>query len=211
MIVPLADEWYRTTDWSPAGQEEFERRLSRARDYNRSQYLKIKGIHLHEAGLVDAARSLWQRLLDATEGLQDIHRAGALEDLGDSYRDEDPDRAEAYYRQLLAEFPTLNATTHTVEIALAELLIKKREYDEALTHLNSFLERNIAQFPNVLFRWHLALIDIATAHQEKETVQRAARVALELSERGPVFSRHKTVGIVHTDAKTLRRLRKLAR
>lgn len=207
----MADEWYRTTDWSPAGQEEFERRLARARDYNRSQYLRIKGVHLREAGIVDGARSLWERLLAASEGTADIERPGALEHLGDSYRDENPARAEAYYRQLLAEFPTLNSTSHTVEIALAELLIKKREYDEALDLLNSFLERNVSQFPNVMFRWHLALIDIATAYKEKETIQRAARVALELSERGPVFSRHKTVGIVHADAKTMGRLRKLAR
>lgn len=210
-MIWLADEWYRTTDWSPEGQAEFERRLARARSYNRSQYLRIKGVHLHEAGIVDGARSLWERVLTATDEYVDVQRPGALEHLGDSYRDEDPERAETYYRRLLAEYPTLSGTTATVEIALAELMIKKREYDEALALLNNFLERDVSQFPNVLFRWHLALIEIASAKGDKETVKRAARTALDLSERGPVFPRHKTVGIVRTDKKTIRRLRKLAR
>jgi tetratricopeptide (TPR) repeat protein len=207
----LADEWYRTPDWSPAGQAEFERRLARARNYNRSQYLRIKGIHLREAGNVDGARTLWECVLTSTDEFVDVQRPSALEHLGDSYCDEDPDRAEEFYRRLLAEYPTLNATTHTVEIALAELLIKMRRYDEALELLNSFLERKTAQFPNILFRWHLALIDIASAMREKETVQRAARVALELADRGPVFPRHKDVGIVHADKAILRRLKRLAK
>jgi hypothetical protein len=42
-------------------------------------------------------------------------------------------------------------------------------------------------------------------------VQRAAKTALDLASRGPVFPRHKDVGVVDADAKTLRRLRKLAK
>jgi hypothetical protein len=47
--------------------------------------------------------------------------------------------------------------------------------------------------------------------REKETVQRAARVALELADRDPVFPRHKDVGIVHADKAILRRLKRLAK
>ena len=83
--------------------------------------------------------------------------------------------------------------------------------EKALDLLNSFLERGTSQFPSVLFRWHLALIRIARATGERETVQRAARTALDLAGRGPVFPRHKTVGVVRADAKTLKRLRKLAK
>lgn len=90
-------------------------------------------------------------------------------------------------------------------------MINKREHDEALALLNNFLERDVSQFPNVLFRWHLALIEIASAKGDQATVERAARTALDLSERGPVFSRHKRIGIVRTDKETIRRLRKLAR
>ena len=72
----------------------------------------------------------------------------------------------------------------------------------ALALLNSFLERGTSQFPSVLFRWHLALIRIAQATGEKETVQCAAKTALP---------RHKTVGVVHAGARTLKYLRKLAK
>ncbi len=88
---------------------------------------------------------------------------------------------------------------------------RRADTDEALKLLNSFLERGTSQFPNVLFRWHLVLIDVAQATGEKQTVQLAARTALDLASRGPVFPRHKDVGVVDADAKTLRRLRKLAK
>jgi hypothetical protein len=122
--------------------------------------------------------------------------------------------AEHYYRKLLAEYPTLNGTSHTVEISLAELLIGRGDrasLDEALVLLNSFLERGTSQFPSVLFRWHLALIRIAQATDDGETVRRAARTALELADRGHVFPRHETVGVVQADKRTLKRLRKLAK
>lgn len=209
----MADDWFRSPDWSQDARDDFEARLKRSREWNRAQYIRIKGLALREAGLLDAARELWERILDQDLG-HEPERATTIEHLGDSYRDTDPERATHYYRRLLSEHPTLNGTTATVEIALAELeMAKGRRADtgEALALLDSFLERGTSQFPSVLFRWHLVLIRIAQATGEKETVQRAARTALDLADRGPVFPRHKTVGVVHTDAKTLRRLRKLAK
>ena len=211
--APVADDWFRSPDWSPDAQADFEARLKRSRDWNHAQYIRIKGLALREAGLLQPARELWERILDQDLG-HDFERAGTLEHLGDSYRDTEPERATRYYRRLLSEHPTLNGTTGTVEIALAELEMAKgrrADTDEALTLLNSFLERGTSQFPNVLFRWHLVLIDVARATGEKETVQRAARTALDLAGRGPVLSRDKTVGVVDTDARTLKRLRKLAK
>jgi len=210
----MADDWFRSADWSAEAQHDFEARLSRARPYNRAQYLRIKGLALSQAGEQRGARELWQRVLQSTEELATTQQASALEHLGDSYVPENAATAEDYYRRLLAQHPTLNGTSHTVEISLAELLIDKGDrasMQEALAALNSFLERGTSQFPSVLFRWHLALISIAQATGEKETVQRAARTALDLASRGPVFPRHKDVGVVDADAKTLRRLRKLAK
>lgn len=210
----MADDWYRSPDWSAAGRAEFEKRLARARDYNRAQYLRIKGLYLAKAGEKDGARALWKRVLESTDDLARSEQPSALEHLGDSYAREDPATAENYYRKLLTEYPVLNGTSHTAEISLAELLIDKRDMaslDEAVVLLNAWTEKGIAQFPSVLFRWHLALIRIAQTTGEKETVQRAARTALDLAGRGPVFPRHKEVGLVRADAKTLRRLRKLAK
>lgn len=210
----MADDWFRSPDWSPEGQAEFEKRLARARGYNRAQYLRIKGLALAEAGEKDGARALWERVLESTDELARSQQPSALEHLGDSYAREDPAAAETYYRRILAEHPTLNGTSQTVEVSLAELLIDKRDpasMDEAVALLNAWIERGISQFPSVLFRWHLALIRIAQATGEKETVRRAARTALHLADLGPAFPRHKEVGVVRADAKTLRRLRKLAK
>ncbi len=188
-------------------------RLRRARAGNRTQYTRIKGLALRESGQTDAARGLWSRILEGDLG-HESEKASTLEHLADSYVGQDPATAERYYRRLLAEHPTLNGTTATAEISLAELLIDRGDpasMDEALALLNSFLERGTAQFPSVLFRWHLALIRIAQATGEKETVRRAARTALDLAGREPVFPRHKTVGVVDADDRTLKRLRKLAK
>lgn len=212
--APVAEDWFRTPDWSSAAQADFEARLARARPYNRAQYMRIKGLALADAGERRGARELWDRVLESTEELAAGQQAAALEHLGDSHAGEHSLKAQGYYRRLLKEHPTLNGTSHTVEISLAELLIDKGDgasMDEALGLLNSYLERGTSQFPSVLFRWHLALIRIAQAKDEQETVQRAARTALNLAERGPVFPRHKAVGVVRADKRTLKRLQKLAR
>lgn len=211
--APVADDWFRSPDWSPQAQADFETRLRRAHAGNRTQYARIKGIALRESGQIDAARSLWSRILESDLG-HEFEKASTIEHMADSYVGQDPATAEHYYRRLLREHPTLNGTTATAEISLAELVIDKGDsanMEEALALLNSFLERGTSQFPNVLFRWHLALIRVAQATGEKETVRRAARTALDLAGRGPVFSRHKTVGVVHADDHTLKRLRKLAK
>jgi len=212
--APVADDWFRSPDWFPDGQSDFEARLMRARPYNRAQYMRIKGLALADAGEARGARQLWERVLESTEELAASQQASAMEHLGESYVQDVPAIAEDYFRRLLAEFPTLNGTSHTVEISLAELLIDKGDrasMEEALALLNSFLERGTSQFPSVHFRLHLALIRIAQATGDKETLQRAARTALDLAGRGPVFPRHKTVGVVHADKATLKRLRKLAK
>ena len=209
----VADDWFRSPDWSPAAQADFEARLRRAHAGNRSQYARIKGIALWESGQLDAARTLWSRIVEGDLG-HEFEKASTIEHLADSYVAYDPTTAEQYYRTLLTEHPTLNGTSATAEISLAELLIDKghpASLEEALALLNSFLERRRSEFPSVLFRWHLALIRIAQATGEKETVRRAARTALDLAGRGPVFPRHKTVGVVHADRDTLRHLRKLAK
>jgi len=120
----VGDEWFRTSDWSQATQADFEARLGRARAHNRPQYMRIKGLALAEAGHVDAACALWQRVLDS-ESTYDFEKASKLEHLADSYVPENPGLAEQFYRTLLADHPTLNGTTNTIEIALEELVLRK--------------------------------------------------------------------------------------
>lgn len=137
-----------------------------------------------------------------------------MEHLGDSYVVQQPATAERYYRQILAEHPSLSGTTATQHIKLAELLLDRgsaKDLDEAGDLLDRW-KREAADMPflNAHFRWELAAIRLAEATGDREAVREGAQRALDLAARGPVFSRHKTVGVVDADNQTLERLRSLA-
>lgn len=102
----------------------------------------------------------------------------------------------------------------TQHIKLAELLIQRGEekaLEEAAQLLIQRPEVAHLPFPSAHFRWNLAVIDLAEATGDRETAAEAARRALELADRGPVFPRHKTVGVVHAEHRTLARLERLAK
>ena len=209
----MARDWYRTAAWDMSAQEDFERRLARARPSGRAQYLRIKGIFLAEAGQEAAAQTLWERVIrDHGESL-DCRMS--IEHLGDmARRHGDGARAEKLYRQLLAQWPDLNATTGMAEVSLAELLLDlgtQSAAHEALHLLKSALDRGGAIHLNTnLFRWHIALVRASELIEDQETVRRGASTALQLAERGPQFSRHPTVGVVNADPVTLSWLRQRA-
>jgi len=175
-------EWYRTPGWTLADQEDFERRLRRAKPWNRGDYLRIKGLALWEEGLVGVARTLWIRAL--TETRDSFTQMPALEHLADSLRDEDPDVAEVFYRRMLAQDPTLNGTSTMAEVHCAELLIRRGDVaslEEARTLLDAWTERD-PLFPAERFagavveaRWH-------DATGRPEAAGRWAADALELAE-----------------------------
>ncbi|MBK8460732.1 MAG: hypothetical protein IPL43_11585 [Micropruina sp.] len=126
----------------------------------------MNGLALTEAAEVDAARSLWLRVLDSTEELAELHQAAALEHLADSYAEEDSSLAEHYYRRLLTEHPRLNGTTATQHIKLAEILLARgsaSDLDEATDLLIRWTEETHLPFPNAHFRWQLAAIQLAGA------------------------------------------------
>lgn len=210
----MADEWFRSGNWTPEAQEDFEARLKRARSYSRPQYLRIKGLALAAAGEVAGARQLWNRVLDSTDELASVQQFSSLEHLGDSYANDDPLRAEQYFRRLIAENPTRNGTSAMQEVKLAELLTRKRDrgsWDEAADLLIRWKNEAHVPFPNAHFRWELAAIDLAERFRDRATAREAARRALDLADRGPVFPRHKIVGLVEADKTTLKRLKRLAR
>jgi hypothetical protein len=210
----MDNEWFRSPDWSEADRSDFERRLARSRGYNRAQYLRIKGLALLDAGEICGARGLWTRVLGDDGEFSEMQRFAALEHLGDSYVEDDPMLSENYYRRLLADNPSLNSTTATQHIKLAELLIRRGDgqaLKEAAELLIQWPELASLPFPNAHFRWNLAIIELAEATGDQEAAQKAARRALDLVVREPVFPRHKTVGIVHADRRTVDRLERLAK
>lgn len=167
-------------EWSLPAQEDFERRLRRARPDDRGEYLRITGISLEEAGLVDAARDLWWRVA-AEPGWS---QTGALELLGDSLSESDPDRAEECYRRLIDLDPTLNGTSGMAPVRLAGLLIRRSgtaELAEARDLLAAWWEDDppftAQRFPAAVAeaQWHVAAGALDAASEW-------AALALELAE-----------------------------
>ena len=205
--VCMADDWFRSPAWDADAQAEFERRLARARSNNRPQYMRIKGLALADAGEVSGARDLWRRVLDSDA--YEFEKATATEHLADSYITEDPERAIGLFRTIVN---SRNATSSTVQIKLAELLLDRgtpEDLPEATTLLTAWVEHRLP-FPNAHFRWNLAVIRLAEATNDREAIRDAARRALGLADQGPVFSRHPTVGVVEADTTTIESLQKLA-
>jgi len=210
----MEDEWFRSPGWSEEDRAEFEARLARSRKHKRAQYLRIKGLALRDAGEVGGARELWMRVLSDEGEFSTMEGFTTLEHLGDSYVDDDPTFAEYYYRRLLNDNPELKSTTMTQHIKLAELLIRRGDetaLKEAAELLIQWQEVARIPFPSDHFRWNLAVIDLAEATGDRQTAVGAARRALELANRGPVFPRHKTVGVVHAEHRTIARLKRLAK
>jgi hypothetical protein len=99
-------------------------------------------------------------------------------------------------------------------VKLAELLVRRGgpgDLDEASKLLVTWVEVARSPFPNAHFRWNLAVIELSEAKGDRNAAREAAHRALDLAGCGPVFPRHKTVGLVEADKRTLKRLERLAR
>jgi predicted Zn-dependent protease len=205
-------EWFRDPAWDQAARDEFERRLSRARAGNRPQYLRIKALALRGARHLAGAKQLLYRVV--SDYPESLDCRFCLELLGDIAREEGSAQiAERNYREVIRRWPDLNATSGMVEVSLAELLAESNRRDgddEALRLLDSALKRGRMLNSN-LFRWNVALARVAERIGDSETVTRAARTALSLTERGPQFPRHSRVGLVAAEPATLVWLEKAAK
>jgi tetratricopeptide (TPR) repeat protein len=204
----VADEWFRSPDWEPADQAEFERRLGRARRAGRGQYLRIKGLALCAAGHIDGARSLWLRVLD--DPGYEIERWATLEHLADLAFDDDPEQAEKLYRQLLSEDPSLNATTQMAEVRLAELLTRDGTVEslrEAGELLDAWQSNRKSPFPINHFRRELARARWGEAIGKPDVVRDSARHALAFTDAKSPFPRHPDAGVVHAEPNELNWLR----
>ncbi|MGP9747449.1 hypothetical protein [Brachybacterium sp. AOP29-B2-41] len=165
-------DWYRTPGWTLAEQEHFERKLARAKKENRAEYLRIKGLSLEDAGVTDAARTLFVRSC-VEAGKNYFTQSSALEHLADSVAEDDPMEAERLLRRLIEVNPTLNGTTHMTEVHLAGLLIRRgtpEALSEAREHLDSWDARGAGDFSVQLFeaavaraRWNEATGDATAA------------------------------------------------
>ena len=173
----MADEWFRSPEWTEEAKADFEARLKRAR-FHGTQYLRIKGLSLHAAGHVEGARELWLRVLERDGEADWLQQQASLEHLADSYASTDPDVSESYYRRLMRQPRLPNGTTMAYQVSLAELLLRRgteADVSEAGELLAAWKANTSVPFSSVHFRWELALIDLAEADQE--TLARLERLA----------------------------------
>jgi len=211
----VKDAWFRSNTWNPEDQVLFEQKLSQSRTaYNKSQYMRLKGLALQESNNIEvreAGRQLFLRVLSEYPD----HSAKALtyEELGRSYqRDGNIVFAEKYLRLGIEAQKEHPVYLTRCALLLSELIIESKQISKfnEIPDLLSEWGRNFRPlFNSDQFRFCVAFARCADVLHEKETAVLSATKALELAEIGekPQFSRHKTIGLVHTDEKTLSKMR----
>ncbi len=189
-------EWFRSDDWSSDAQQDFETRLSRARQRNRAQYLRIKALALIDAGQLDAATTLLRRVVDDYRD-DWLQVTASHEHLGDVYRSTgDLAAAESEYRRLLELSPTLTGTTGEVHLKLGEVLLVGGLNDVAEVEQLLAAARPHVVFNTTAFRANVLDARLAATIGDIERRRASATAALSLVEAPPQFSRHPTVGLV---------------
>lgn len=213
-LATVAEEWFRSSEWSIRAQEEFEQRLRRATSVNRSQYLRIKALALiGQGGSAEArgARELLVRMIETYPGSGDV--VMAHEHLGElDAREGRRSEAEAHFRAAMRLAPERN-TRGDAALRLPELLIED-DTDESRREAREVLDSippGFLVFASQRFRFAVALARLAQAEGNNAEARRFAENALEEAERdAPDLPRHPTVGLVNADTAVIGELQKLA-
>jgi hypothetical protein len=111
--------------------------------------MRIKGLALADAGEIQAARALWERVLDSDA--YDFEKAAAREHMADSHVAEDPEPAIELFRTIAG---SRSGTTAMQQIKLAELLLDRgtsADLSEANGLLTLWVDRRLP-FPDAQFR-----------------------------------------------------------
>ena len=198
----MANDWYRKTTWSDAGQAGFFARLKRSRTaYNKAQYLRIQAYHLEGVGspeLLKASLTLLDKMFAEFPQRTELasaycQKASCLAKLGEI------DQAIANYQRALnteREFPSvkINAFMQFGRLVVENNLTKL--FDEALEELKELDLRGI-KFPSDIFQ-AFGIRSIIAAHKgEKEKAKEFAKIALEAANKAHSGLRyHSTVGLV---------------
>jgi tetratricopeptide (TPR) repeat protein len=125
-------DWYRRTTWTKEGEEEYLKKLARARKWSRPQYLRIQAVELvstENLKLLNVAEMLTQKLLDDyPENKSEM--SSALKLLGDIYKlRKELGKALEYYKKAIdfeRKYP--NSLTNAY-LEYAELVVKLKMYE----------------------------------------------------------------------------------
>ncbi len=143
-------DWFRKKSWTENDEEEFFKKLNRARKGGRAQYLRIQAIELivtKDKSLLEVAENLLNKILiefpknESERGLTLCH-------LGEIYKQrEDIEKSIQYYKQAIdfeEEFPGVQTEAYLI---FSELIVKMNKL-EYFTLVESII---LKRFPNMLF------------------------------------------------------------
>lgn len=204
----MAPDWFRSDGWTPRDRDDFETRLKRARATSRPQYLRIKALAIEEEAPESAEDLLRRVVAEYPENWPEV--AYAHERLGDlRLRALDVMKAEFHYRMALETSPTLSGTTGEVHLKLGELLLDR---DGPTDEVNGLLEasKSLIGLNQSVFRWHVLRARAAAAGGDHATAASSAKLALDLLDVPPQFSRHSTVGLAKASEELISMLPGLA-
>ena len=123
-------DWFRRKSWTQTDEEEFFKKLNRARKDGRAQYLKIQAVELvqtEDSTLLKIAEDLLDKML--TEYPDDnFNKGSALHTLGDIYKlRENYQGAKDYYKQALDFEKVYPKVITQAYLEYAELVVKTGE------------------------------------------------------------------------------------
>lgn len=204
----MAPDWFRSDGWTDDDREDFETRLKRARVTSRPQYLRIKALAIEDEAPESAEDLLRRVVAEYPENWPEV--AYAHERLGDlRLRALDVMKAEFHYRMTLETAPTLSGTTGEVHLKLGELLLDR---DGPTDEVNGLLEasKSLIGLNQSVFRWHVLRARAAAAGGDHATAASSAKLALDLLDVPPQFSRRPTVGLAKASEELILMLQVLA-
>lgn len=215
------NDWYRNTEWNNQIETNFFNRLKRSRrNYNKAEYLRIQATYLLNSSstiLKKKGVQLMKKLInDFPE--ETFSTISGHESLGDYYlKKNDYQRAEKHFR-IVTEYyhsNTRSGTSGLADLKLTETILLSNQvekFEEAYELATSkFYETEGELLLNSnIFYYASLMANLCLKMGKLEEASKYANSALELSTiKEPQFNRHKSVGIIKTDQKTIDRLKKI--
>jgi len=207
--VRMANEWFRSPDWSHEGRDEFERRLSRARPDGRAQYLYLKALALRKHGGEEqrrGARELNERVVN-DPGAYKFEVYYALLELA-QMAEEDGSREEAvgHLRRAVASQPERFEET---ELMLAEILVASDD-PECWREAAALVERAGSPAHSPGYRCAVVRARLAARAGDDLAAAANARTAIAEAVGDADFTSHSGIELSQSDSATLEELQELA-
>ncbi|HEX2605784.1 MAG TPA: hypothetical protein VHK91_00330 [Flavisolibacter sp.] len=215
-------EWYLRDDWDPDVEKEFEEKLKRSRgNYNKAQYLRIKGSRLiksNDLNIQIVGCELLKRVAkDYPNEYSNV--MFAFEQLGDYYfGNKDYTNAEEYYRKSITFYKDhgRSGSSGFGDIKLVETLVegkKVESFQEGYTLLTKeFKETDGSLILNdEIFRYYTVLAKICKFLNKYEEAKSYAELALQKTIIGtPQLDKYPNLGLVKASEADLDILKEIA-